>query len=195
MSSVEAFERALLPHAAGLIGLARESIGHGFSKGGPLAVTASDFDPALRGNAASFVTLHCRDALRGCVGSIEPRVALVEDVARNAFLSAFDDSRFEPLCLTEFESLDIEISVLGPPAPIEFGCEAELLERLAPGRDGLIIEQDGRRALFLPQVWEHLPAPAAFLMHLKAKAGLGEAPLGRGARALRFGVVKLALSA
>ncbi|MCW8835848.1 MAG: AMMECR1 domain-containing protein, partial [Rhodospirillales bacterium] len=63
-------------------------------------------------------------------------------------------------------------SVLSKAAPIDFTDEADLLAGLRPGKDGLIISDQGRRALFLPQVWEQLPEPAAFLSHLKAKAGL-----------------------
>ena len=195
MSSADALLRALAPHAPRLIGLARESIRHGLDRGRPLDVAAADFDPALQAHGASFVTLHIDSGLRGCVGSIEPRFPLTEDVARNAFFAAFHDTRFDPLHAREFAALDIEISVLGAPEPIAFATEAELLRQLVAGRDGLIIEQFGRRAVFLPQVWEMLPDPADFLGHLKAKAGIGRAPLGAGAAAQRFAVAKLTLAA
>jgi AmmeMemoRadiSam system protein A len=133
--------------------------------------------------------------LRGCVGSIEARRPLAEDVARNAFLAAFQDSRFDPLSERELAALDIELSVLGAPEPIAFASEAELLRKIEAGRDGLILEQHGRRAVFLPQVWNMLPDPADFLAHLKDKAGLGRAPLGAGATAQRFAVAKLTLDA
>lgn len=195
MSSADAFAQSLAPHAAGLIGLARASIHHGLAQRRALPVWPGEYAPPLRDQGASFVTLHLGGELRGCVGSIEPRVSLVEDVARNAYLSAFEDSRFDPLQQSEFAGLEIEISVLGPRRPLDFRSEAELLERLAPMRDGLILEHDGRRGVFLPQVWEDLPEPADFLAHLKAKAGMGRGPLGHGAEARVFSVVKLTLSA
>jgi len=195
MSSADTLHRTLAPHAAGLIGLARESVRHGLERGQPLDISAADLEPALRTTAASFVTLHIDDALRGCVGSIEARLPLAEDIARNAFFAAFHDTRFDPLHEREFAALDIEISVLGPPEPIGFATEAELLRRLAAGRDGLILEQRGRRGVFLPQVWEDLPDPVDFVGQLKLKAGIGPAPLGADATARRFAVVKLTLAA
>ena len=50
--------------------------------------------------------------------------------------------------------------------------EADVLSRLSPGTDGLVILADDRRATFLPQVWETLPDPHQFLAALKAKCGL-----------------------
>lgn len=191
MSSADALQRTLAPHAGGLIALARDSVRHGLDFGRPLDVAAMDLAPPLHASAASFVTLHILGDLRGCIGSIEPRRALAADVAHNAFAAAFHDPRFDPLDEREFDALDIEISVLGVPEPITFSSEAALLQQLAVGRDGLILEQDGRRGVFLPQVWEDLPDPADFVGQLKRKAGIGRAPLSRGAMASRFSVVKL----
>lgn len=191
MWSADRMKEALAPHAAQLIALARRSIAHGLTAGGPLPVAPSGFDPVLCRQAATFVTLQCGDDLRGCVGTLEARAALVEDVARNAYLAAFADTRFDPVEADELGGLAIEISVLGPPEPIAFDSEAALLRRLRPGQDGLILEQDGRRGVFLPQVWEDLPDPAAFVLHLKEKAGIGSGPLDRTTQASRFSVVKL----
>jgi AMMECR1 domain-containing protein len=50
--------------------------------------------------------------------------------------------------------------------------EEDLLRKLRPGEDGLILEDPPHRATFLPQVWESLPEPEAFVRELKRKAGL-----------------------
>ncbi len=68
--------------------------------------------------AATFVTLRREGELRGCIGSIDPRRALGEDVARNAQAAAFHDPRFEPLVAIEYEDLAVEVSVLSPRAPL-----------------------------------------------------------------------------
>ena len=86
--------------------------------------------------------------------------------------AAFGDQRFPPLTAAELDGLTLSVSVLTPPVPMRFTGEADLLAQLRPGVDGLIIEDCGRRALFLPAVWEQLPDPAHFLAHLKAKAGM-----------------------
>jgi AmmeMemoRadiSam system protein A len=91
---------------------------------------------------------------------------------QHAFNAAFRDWRFPRLELLELKGLTLSVSVLTPPAPVRFAGEAELLAQLRPGVDGLIIEDGGRRSLFLPSVWEEVPDPRQFLTLLKLKAGL-----------------------
>jgi len=98
----------------------------------------------------------------------------VQDVAHNAYAAAFSDPRFPPLAALELEleGLDLHISILSPPEPMQFVSEGDLLNQLRPGEDGLILRAGVRRGTFLPSVWESLPQPQAFLQHLKMKAGL-----------------------
>lgn len=122
--------------------------------------------------AATFVTLTLDGRLRGCIGSLEARRSLREDLADNARAAAFGDPRFPALTSEELEDLEVEVSVLSAPEPIECRSEAELLEILRPGIDGVVLECGARRSTFLPQVWESLPDPVNFLGALKKKAGL-----------------------
>ncbi|MPY71364.1 MAG: AmmeMemoRadiSam system protein A [Alphaproteobacteria bacterium] len=184
--------RALAEHGGILLRVARASILNGLRAGGPAAIDTKLYDDALRGPAASFVTLHIDRALRGCTGSARARRALVEDVSENAFNSAFGDPRFPPLTVAEYGRVEIGISVLTEPEPLAAANEAALLAALAPGEDGLLLEADGARGLFLPQVWHTLPDPAGFLDALKDKAGLPRGPLRDGFRASRFRVVEIA---
>ncbi len=130
--------------------------------------------PAMAEPGAVFVTLHdAQGALRGCIGHLEPGMSLEDSVRHNAAAAAFDDPRFAPLTAAEWPGLKLEVSLLGaaqpwPPAD----TEAQALARLQPGQDGVILQWRDHRATFLPQVWEQLPAPAAFLAALKRKAGL-----------------------
>ena len=126
----------------------------------------------LRETGACFVTLKKNGQLRGCIGSPEAHRPLGTDVSENAFRAAFHDPRFAPLGDEETEALNVHISVLSAAKPMTFASEADLLGQLIPGRDGLIIGDGGRRALFLPSVWAQLPEPQMFLNHLRAKAGL-----------------------
>jgi AmmeMemoRadiSam system protein A len=157
-----------------LLGIARASIRHGLEHGSALRVDPERFSPRLREPGACFVTLRRSGTLRGCVGSLRATRPLVEDVAENAFASAFRDSRFQPLTETEHADLDLHLSILTPPEPLPCRSEAELLSRLRPGIDGLILEDGPRRATFLPAVWESLADPKKFLVELKRKAGLSE---------------------
>ena len=123
---------------------------------------------------ACFVTLHKSGELRGCIGSLEPHRTLQSDVIDNAWSAAFRDPRFLPVTEDETGDIDLEISVLSPVEPFPVKSEEDLLRKLVPRHDGLIIDDGrGHRATFLPQVWEQLPQPQKFLDHLKRKAGLG----------------------
>ena len=157
---------------AGLLQVALASIESGLETGSPLRVNPDACTPALSNRRASFVTLKRNGELRGCIGSLAPVSSLVEDVARNAFAAAFRDPRFPALTAAEMQDLEIGISVLGPTEPVKFGSEAELLDLLRPGIDGLVLQDGRHRGTFLPAVWESLPKPADFLGHLKQKAGL-----------------------
>jgi AmmeMemoRadiSam system protein A len=122
--------------------------------------------------AATFVTLTLHGQLRGCIGSLEARRSLYDDVTHNASAAAFGDPRFPPLASDELSAVRVEVSVLTVPQPLQFSSEADALRRLRPGIDGVILEYGGRRATLLPQVWEQFPKPHDFMALLKQKAGL-----------------------
>jgi len=151
-----------------LIGIARGSIDGALSG---RAYAAPDA-PWLRQHGATFVTLSREGRLRGCIGTLEAQRSLRVDVAENAVAAAFRDPRFPELALHEWSSCRVEVSLLSAPKRIEFADEADLLSQLDPGVDGVILEAGGRRATFLPQVWETLPDRRAFMSELARKAGL-----------------------
>jgi AmmeMemoRadiSam system protein A len=155
-----------------MLRIADRAIRYGLQHGRPPAIDISLLDPALQAQRASFVTLKENGRLRGCIGSLEAYRPLALDVNDNAFNAAFRDPRFPPVNEAEVDRLDIHISVLSPPEPMSFTDEADLLRRIRPGVDGLILEDRGRRGTFLPSVWEELPDAVSFLRHLKLKAGL-----------------------
>lgn len=155
-------------------------------------LSSEDFPPALRDRLATFVTLRIAGELRGCMGSLEAIEPLVENVSRNAIAAAFRDPRFSPLSSGEFDLLDIHLSILSRPEPIDFANEAELLSRVRPGIDGLILIEGRRRGTFLPAVWEHLPEPREFVSGLKRKAGLAGDHWSDTLRVLRYTALSLA---
>jgi AmmeMemoRadiSam system protein A len=155
-----------------LLRLAAEAIHCGLRTGQPPRIDTAPLPAELLRVAASFVTLHHRNRLRGCIGSLEACQPLALNVADNAFNAAFRDPRFAPLQIGELGDLALEISVLGVPEELCCTEEAELIAQLRPGEHGLILEAAGHRGTFLPSVWESLPEPVDFLGHLKQKAGL-----------------------
>jgi len=151
-----------------LLALARAAIA------GQLGIPAPSFDEAqwLDEPGATFVTLTCAGALRGCIGSLVAERPLRADVENNALAAAFSDPRFAPLSAREYREIEVEVSLLSPMQPVMVESETQALTLLRPGVDGVLLEYGRRRGTFLPQVWEQLPEPRAFLAHLKQKAGL-----------------------
>jgi uncharacterized protein len=130
-------------------------------------------DP-LKNPGAVFVTLTNRGTLRGCIGTLEPHMPLVEDVRQRSIAAALSDYRFPPVCEEELADLTIEISYLTCPQPLEYQDPEDLLHLVQPFVHGVVIRDGERRATFLPQVWEKLPDVESFLNHLCQK--MGEAP-------------------
>lgn len=155
-----------------LLNVARQSIQYGFDEQRPPQIDPLDYPEPLRPLRATFVTLQQAGKLRGCIGTLEARSPLAQDVADHAFAAAFEDPRFLPLKKEELAKLEIHISVLSPSAPLHFSSEEDLIAQLRPGLDGLILHLGQRRATFLPAVWTSLPDPYTFLVQLKQKAGL-----------------------
>jgi len=157
-----------------LLRLARSSIDHGLVHGEQLPVDCDELPRVLRYPAATFTTLHIEGRLRGCCGTLDAVRPLAEDVVRSAFRAAFRDPRFDPVGKSELDAMRLEVSVLSPLEPIPVFNEADLLNSLTPGIDGLVIVADGASATFLPKVWEMLPDPRQFLAALKTKCGLAD---------------------
>lgn len=156
---------------AALLRVARESIRQRFAHDASLPDVGVD-DPALQEPGATFVTLMQHQALRGCIGTLEARRPLLQDVAHNAQAAAFHDPRFSPIVPAELATVSIYISVLSRPEPFLVQDREELLRRLEPGRHGVILQEGARRATFLPAVWDSLPEAEDFLEQLLHKAGL-----------------------
>ena len=155
-----------------LLRLARGSIEHGLIHSEPLPVRPDSLPPAFAETRATFTTLRRGGELRGCCGTLEASRPLCADVAHSAFHAAFRDPRFGPVVHGELEDIRLEVAVLSPLEPVAVASEADLLSQLRPGTDGLVIRAGGRRATFLPKVWDSFPEPSAFLAALKAKCGL-----------------------
>jgi len=154
-----------------LLGLALAAIRYGIVHDAVMPLNTADYEPALQEPLATFVTLKKHGQLRGCIGSLDARRPLIEDIVYNARQAAAHDPRFDPVHPDELQYLHISISILSPAQELSVTSEQELLDNLHPGEDGLIIEDGHHRATFLPSVWQQLPEPADFIQHLKHKAG------------------------
>jgi AmmeMemoRadiSam system protein A len=154
-----------------LLGLARQTI---------RSVATNDVLPDVQGRSVAtklvekkgcFVTLTAAGALRGCIGHILPQESLYKAIMDNACNAALHDPRFLPVRPDEVDKIKIEISVLTEPKPLEFSSPEDLLSKLRPREDGVVLHVGHSMATFLPQVWAQLPDKVQFLNHLSQKAG------------------------
>ena len=186
------FDRLLLDkHGTDLMKLAVRSIQYGFKRDAAPKVAVDTFAKELRAKRATFVTLERNGQLRGCIGSIVASRPLVLDVVENAFRAAFRDPRFPRLKPAEGKGLGLSLSVLTPMREMTFSTEDDLLEKLKPGYHGLLIQDREKRAVFLPQVWDQLPAPEDFMARLKMKAGFSAGYWSPEMKAWTFTVQKV----
>ncbi|HEX9395896.1 MAG TPA: AmmeMemoRadiSam system protein B [Burkholderiales bacterium] len=146
--------------------------------------------PWLKQIAATFVTLTKEGKLRGCIGSLEPKRPLSIDVAENAQAAAFRDPRFPALTAAEWPGCGLEVSLLSAPKPMRFADEADLLDQVMPGEDGIIVQYEGKRATYLPQVWEGIPDKQLFFRELMKKAGMPEGSRLARCKVWRYRVAK-----
>jgi AmmeMemoRadiSam system protein A len=130
-----------------------------------------ELTPALRAPGAAFVTLTIAGELRGCIGSLQAFRPLIEDVLDHAVDAALNDYRFQPVSTEEVPLLEIEISHLSAPQPLDYAEPAQLPTKLKPQVDGVVLRDGGRSATFLPQVWDQLSDPQQFLNQLCQKMG------------------------
>jgi len=154
-----------------LLRLAREALERGVKGEALPSLDLESQPPRLRKLGASFVTLTINGNLRGCIGTLEPYQPLAEDVREHAVAAALSDFRFPPVRPEELPAIHIEVSRLTMPEPLVYASPEDLLTRLRPGMDGVLLRDGSRRATFLPQVWEKVPDPAEFLNHLCQKMG------------------------
>ncbi|MBE7434455.1 MAG: AmmeMemoRadiSam system protein A [Anaerolineales bacterium] len=154
-----------------LLQIAREAIENAVKGRMPAPLDLRSFPQPLRENGASFVTLTIRGDLRGCIGALEAYQPLAEDVREHAISAAMDDPRFPPVSESELSGIHIEVSRLTAPQELEYSTGEDLMRKLRPHIDGVILKHGFHKATFLPQVWEKIPDPAEFLDQLCYKMG------------------------
>lgn len=164
-------EKLTLEEQKTLLRLAREAMEYAVQGKDLPPLDASALTPSLREHGASFVTLTMNGQLRGCIGALEARQSLAEDVREHAVAAALEDPRFPPVSEDELSGINIEVSRLTRPVPLQYKDADDLLSKLRPHVDGVILSEGFRRATFLPQVWEKIPDPSAFLDNLCYKMG------------------------
>jgi MEMO1 family protein len=154
-----------------LLKLARQSLEASVKGGKP--PEPKDIPGITREDRGCFVTLTVKGELRGCIGYIEPIKPLYRAVIENAENAALADPRFPRVTPDELSSIKVEVSVLTKPAPLAYGSPQDLLSKLVPGVDGVILSNGFHQSTYLPQVWEHFSGDKIkFLENLSVKGGM-----------------------
>lgn len=173
-----------------LLALARDALGRAMGRS-PAPLAAPPSDPRLDQPTRVFVSWHEDARLVGCLGTLAPDRPLAAAVRHYAVQSGLHDPRTERPTLEQLPRLRCEISVLSSPEPMAERGLDEITAALVPGRDGLVLRDADRRAVFLPVVWESLPTPRDFVAALCRKAGIDAARRAPHVRGERFYAEKL----
>lgn len=97
--------------------------------------------------AGTFVSIHEKGRLRGCIGTIGPTCRNVaEEIIQNAISASTRDPRFYPIEQEELPDLEISVDVLSEPEKIDSP------DMLDVHRYGVIVSCGGRRGLLLPDL-------------------------------------------
>lgn len=155
-----------------LLDLARKTIEEAVRRGEFPEVDPASLPKKFSEPGACFVTLTRKGRLRGCIGHIFARMPLYKAVLDNAMSAALRDTRFNSVEKHEIDGIEIEVSVLTRPVPLEFTSPEDLLRKLRPNVDGVVLQVGENRSTYLPQVWEKIPTRKEFLDSLARKAGL-----------------------
>lgn len=187
----EQMENLVRSNQEDLLRVAAQSIVTGFERGRAIRLRENRYPEALREKGMTLVNIYYNGALRGSAGSGEPTRSIIEDIAENAYAAGVSDFRFIPLDEEEIKDAEITISFLTPPRQIRFDSEEDLLTKITPQKDGLILKERSNRALFPPQIWETFSSPREFLSHLKQKAGLPADYWSPTVKVYRFDVIDI----
>lgn len=151
--------------------IARNSLVAFLQEGGRYSPDRDDLPEPLINLGASFVTITNQGELRGCMGHTSAQYPLGEDIAKNA-MAASRDFRFPPVRADELEDIRLEVTILTPLVKLGYDSLEELIHKLRPGIDGVMLTWRERRGLLLPQVWDRIPDPINFLEAITIKAGI-----------------------
>ena len=155
-----------------LLGLARSTLNAAVAGEELPKVDEAQLPAKLKAEKGCFVTLTKGGELRGCIGYIFPNGPLYKSVMANAVNAALRDRRFPPVQTSELTEIDVEISVLTVPQPLEYESFGDLLGKLRKDIDGVVFRAAGRQATYLPTVWKKIPDKKEFMMALSRKAKL-----------------------
>lgn len=154
-----------------LIGLAKRTLDEYLKDGSMPEVDEKELTQTLKKDYGCFVTLTLDGSLRGCIGYIQAIEPLYKAVIDNAVNAATRDPRFHPVKHEELKNVRIEISILSPLKELKFDSPEDLLNKLVPLRDGVVLKIGASSSTFLPQVWGGLPNKTDFLGQLSMKGG------------------------
>ncbi|MDE7221155.1 MAG: AmmeMemoRadiSam system protein A [Oscillospiraceae bacterium] len=97
--------------------------------------------------AGAFVSLHAHGQLRGCIGTTGPTTKSVAwEIVQNAVSACARDPRFPPVTVSELDSLEYSVDVLGRPESISSSSELDVKKY------GVIVSCGSRRGLLLPDL-------------------------------------------
>jgi AmmeMemoRadiSam system protein A len=160
-----------------LVQVARASLEQFVRRGAVAALNLAQLPTAVQRNGATFVTLSQAGRLRGCIGNVVEERPLAESVVQNAIAAASRDPRFPPVTSNDLTELAVEVTVLTPLRLLDYYDYDDLLLKIQPVKDGVMLNLGVRRGVLLPQMWDRISTTADFLKATAKKANISQAQL------------------
>ncbi len=161
--------------------LARESLEYYTKTKTKLPVPPGLPKEMTKRKAGTFVSLHIRDRLRGCVGTTGPTTSSVaNEIINNAIAAGYHDYRFSQITEKELPLLSYKVDVLMPSEPIKS------MDQLDVVKYGVIVRSGIKTGLLLPNL-EGINSVEQQVSIAKQKAGI---PVHEDCELHRFEVIR-----
>ncbi len=172
INNVESLKNFKKIYASDLQNIAEEALNRALFDASDYKPSRKDYDDRLFDRGAAYISLFVDGKLRGRSGSVVAAQGIARNVAENVYNAVFDKRETPPLSPDEIKKIKINISLLSGFEKIPYKNEKDLLNKIVPGKDGLVIRSGNRQAVFLPSVWQKIADRREFLNQLKFKAGM-----------------------
>lgn len=188
IKSLQDFKRV---HEEEIKTIAKEALTQAVFEGKKYKPSRKDYKDSIFDKGAVYITLKKQGQKRAWSGSVLATQSLAKNISENIYVAAKEDKRFENIKPQEMQDITITISLLSGFEEIKYKNEQDLLEKLVPEKDGIVIRSGNRQAVFLPSEWKEFPDKQRFLNELKLKAGMSPIYWSNKIKVYRFYTVEI----
>ena len=152
-----------------LLGIAKQSIKHGYLHHAPILLRPTDFGNSLRQKGSTFISIKDGNNYLGCQGNTTNVMPLYFSVSKNAFNSAFRDVRYPPLNNYQAKKCNIQLHHLYSYTDYTNLSLEEMIDLVKPD-DSIMLTVENNSAIMLSVMQDYFKTTHRFITETKAKA-------------------------